>query len=575
MIKGGIGVKSEYNLLHEPWIIVRTKQQKTEKVSLIEALCNAHQYLDVAGETETQDASLRRLMLAVLFAVFLKYDAEGEARPIEKSADALRRWKSLWELKRFPVQPIRSYLEKYEGRFFLFDEKYPFWQIPNTLEPQIFKLDKKNQVSKLTGEVLKSGNSERLFSCRTAIDREGLDFDEAARWLVYINLWDDVSLKKGKAAEEKEKIEKENKGYKLPSARIGWMGQLGYIEAVGDNLFETLMLNLTLLKHGKERWSDDERPIWENEYFRTEERVPILLPDNPAALYTVQFRRPFLIRDGDKVTGYYIVVGDILDAKDALTEQQTLWKKGKDGTAYFPKIHTAGFQMWRDFSSIACFQEDQYRPGIVEWISLLQKDRKTTILSKEKVIRFRIISTTYDKKNKTSQVVQNTFSDSLVFHANLLSDLGRGWCIMIEGEIEKCEEAAKRIGALSMHLSKASGMNPTIGVTRNDRRTDMEKRRDADKMQFYSRIDILFRSWLQEPDALDAEDRRDKLQEEWHETARKTAIDLANAMVASAGPGAFTGRAVKEQDKTRYFSSPKAMNQFMQGIYSIYPKEKG
>ena len=34
----------------------------------------------------------------------------------------------------------------------------------------------------------------------------------------------------------------------------GWLGKLGYIQAQGNNLFETLMLNLTLLQDGVKLW---------------------------------------------------------------------------------------------------------------------------------------------------------------------------------------------------------------------------------------------------------------------------------------------------------------------------------
>lgn len=44
------------------------------------------------------------------------------------------------------------------------------------------------------------------------------------------------------------------KGKGLPSVGAGWLGKLGYIQAQGNNLFETLMLNLTLLKDGVELW---------------------------------------------------------------------------------------------------------------------------------------------------------------------------------------------------------------------------------------------------------------------------------------------------------------------------------
>ena len=63
-----------------------------------------------------------------------------------------------------------------------------------------------------------------------------LGFAEAARWLLYINAFDDTSAKP--------------KGKGLPSPGVGWLGRLGLITGVGNNLFETLLLNLVLIKDG-------------------------------------------------------------------------------------------------------------------------------------------------------------------------------------------------------------------------------------------------------------------------------------------------------------------------------------
>ena len=72
----------EFNLLTEPWIRVRLRDNTVREVSLTEALVSAQDYADLAGEMHTQNAAVLRLLLAVLFTVFSRVDAKGESRPL-------------------------------------------------------------------------------------------------------------------------------------------------------------------------------------------------------------------------------------------------------------------------------------------------------------------------------------------------------------------------------------------------------------------------------------------------------------------------------------------------------------
>ena len=55
-----------FNLIDEPWILVRKNSGETTEVSLLDALTHAHEYDALAGELPTQDVAILRLMLAVL-----------------------------------------------------------------------------------------------------------------------------------------------------------------------------------------------------------------------------------------------------------------------------------------------------------------------------------------------------------------------------------------------------------------------------------------------------------------------------------------------------------------------------
>lgn len=69
----------EFNLLTEPWIRVRLRDNTVREVSLTEALVSAQDYVDLAGEMPTQNAAVLRLLLAVLFTVGCK----GSAPPAD------------------------------------------------------------------------------------------------------------------------------------------------------------------------------------------------------------------------------------------------------------------------------------------------------------------------------------------------------------------------------------------------------------------------------------------------------------------------------------------------------------
>lgn len=60
----------EFDLLTEPWIRVRLKDNTVQEVSLTEALVSAQDYVDLAGEMPTQDAAVLRRCWRCCLSVF-------------------------------------------------------------------------------------------------------------------------------------------------------------------------------------------------------------------------------------------------------------------------------------------------------------------------------------------------------------------------------------------------------------------------------------------------------------------------------------------------------------------------
>ncbi|MFQ9792821.1 MAG: type I-E CRISPR-associated protein Cse1/CasA [Acutalibacteraceae bacterium] len=424
----------EFNLLDEPWIKVMKRDGTIDEVSILTVFEQAHLYTDLAGELATQNVAVLRLLLAVLHTVFSRVDEHREDAPIEETDDALERWGALWNANCFPIEPIKAYLHTQHEKFWLFHPERPFGQALSAAKGTEYS------AAKLIGELSESSNKIRLFPPRTGKDKTEISYAESARWLLYVNGYDDTSAKP--------------KGKNLPSPGAGWLGKLGLITAKGKTLFETLMLNLVLLKEDYEPWEPNV-PAWELPKAREGERVEITIPDNPAALLTLQSRRLLLERNNDKVTGYRLLGGDFFSRENAFNETMTVWKsvmeRGTSTGQYQPKRHDSSKQMWRDFASIVEQNDTKHLPGIVTWMNQLQKAK---LLDKHQMVCFSIASVQYGDKDF---FVTDEFSDSLTFYAELLTDAGEIWRTLALNEIQRCDQIANIVGRLARDLVKSAG----------------------------------------------------------------------------------------------------------------------
>ncbi len=212
-----------YNLLDEKWIQVLLKNGGgVKKVSLKEVFSNAGDYYDLAGEMKTQDFAVLRVLLAVLQTVFSRFDSEGnpydfleideETFTQKEPADwedlddedpFFETWLSLWEKGEFP-EIVQDYLEAFRDRFYLFDDKYPFYQItPDEMEELVEDKSKKNIRSKndidgktygrlLNRTISESQNKIAIFApvrgeqlkYDNVKEKDKLYNDQLARWLI-------------------------------------------------------------------------------------------------------------------------------------------------------------------------------------------------------------------------------------------------------------------------------------------------------------------------------------------------------------------------------------------------------
>lgn len=556
-------METEFNLLDEKWILVRKSDCTTDELSLTDALLRSHEYTALSGELPTQDVSILRLLLAVLHTVFSRYTPEGEYKPVSSANEAMRRWKTLWDGGKFPEKPIREYLESQHEKFWLFHPERPFYQTKAAEKGTEY------MASKMNGVLSESSNKVRLFSSCAGKSKDTLTYSEAARWLLYVNSYDDTSAKASQESKSKEN--------KLPSLQAGWLGKLGLITVRGNSLFETLMFNFIVVEpSNREIWAD-EKPTWELEKPREKERCEIATPDNLAELYTIQSRRLILKHENNSVTGYSLLGGDFFDKVDAFIEPMTVWGKVKESEKtqiqFQPRRQNSSVKMWREFASVFASSDGMRLPGVVSWIRQIRR------IDKKRYSCFNIASVQY---GGSDYFVNDIFSDSLTFHTDLLTEVGKRWQESISEEVGKCEDIARKLGKLAADIEIAAGSSPK----------DAPKSATVSHVQeqYYYEIDVPFREWLLsiDPEWESGSHEEHECIRKWHEISRKIAESLGKELVNSAEASAVVGRFIEVKDKTTtknknnenggkrrvYLSAAGAFSKFMYSINFIYPKEE-
>ncbi len=210
-----------FNLVTEPWVSCLTLSGDPAELGLRETLVRAHELREVSGESPLATAALYRLLLAVLHRVHGPADEDA--------------WLDLWQAGRWPSEPLDAYLARWALRFNLFGER-PFLQrADGRVRPK--------SVASLLPEVA-SGNNPTLFDHHVEERQLVLSPPQAARALVGALSFGLAGLSGLEA-----------KFTDAPCAR----GALFFAE--GDNLFETLCLNLVRYPWQGEAGVD--RPAWE------------------------------------------------------------------------------------------------------------------------------------------------------------------------------------------------------------------------------------------------------------------------------------------------------------------------
>lgn len=208
---------SSYNLLEEKWIDCIDLQGENRTLSLSDLILDAHHIHSLAGEFPIINTSILFMLNALLISVFRK---QGVAL-----SDG-RVWIDLFNAGRFEEGPFLDYFQSWRHRFNLFDDELPFFQ---TLIPE----EKEGQ---FTGTAMKlmphytggtGGNSATLFDHHTLEEGIALTPKRAAQFLLPAHYYGAGGRIMGRD---------------YFNVAFAAKGLVFFLQ--GENLFETLMLNL-------------------------------------------------------------------------------------------------------------------------------------------------------------------------------------------------------------------------------------------------------------------------------------------------------------------------------------------
>ena len=519
----------EYNLLDEPWIPVRLVDGTITDVGLLELLRRTTDIAELACELPTRSIAIQRLILAIAYRVATPRDARDWARQWDDGA---------------PTEQMIEYLERWRDRFYLFGGRFPFMQVADLRTA-------KDAVSGLEKLIADVPNGEQFFTTRHGRALACIPPSEAARWLVHAQAYDPSGIRSGAVGDSQVKG---GKGYPIGPA---WCGHLGLVWLKGQDLDETLVLNLipasTAALRGVDSSTEWGACSWEVSEPEISVRGDYSLLD-PAGtprelsiprLLTWHSRRIRLVGDSSGVTGVVLAQGDKLAPQEMrLYEPQSLWRystpqsKKFKTDVYMPRKFEAGRALWRNLPgtlpTVITVQgvDKQPKQEFLPSATLsfhYQLDNASIQTSYPKVMRIQAVGVTYGPQEST---FEDVYSDELTLSVAVMRVEREDLSAEIDRQVRLTEDVARDVGTLAANLARAAGES---GDGAGD------GARDRAKELFFSAVDNDFRAWLTQVDGL--ESARD-VGRRWEHTLRQHAMDIQTELVRGASSSAIIGRKV-------------------------------
>lgn len=505
-----------FNLIDDPWILAQRHDGAVATLSLTELFSDATEYARLVGDLPTQTLPILRLALAILHQA-----VDG---PADEAA-----WAALWKAERLPAGTISSYLDRYRPRFDLLHSATPFYQVAD--------LTTKKTEAGLAAFIADVPTGNPKYTTRAAEGLRRIGFGEAARWLVHCHAFDLSGIK---GAAEGDPRAKGGKSYPIGP---GSLGRLGAVHPEGDNLAQTLLLNLIpdefIEAAGAEIVAEDV-PVWERDPHgpAPEERSPENVPKGLRDLYTWQSRRLRLVFDDEGVTGALICQGDRLELRDQFgVEPMTAWRRSENQErqlkskkpVYLPRRHDPARNVWRGLAAALpaltggpANGDKAIAPLVTRWIGDVYTNG---LLERGRRIGYHVSGAAYGTQEA---VITDLIDDRLTVAAAVFDAEHRELAVAVADAVTDAEDAVRALAGLARDLARAAGDRDNVdgaGATAAE--------------SAYAALDAAYRAWLAE---LGPDTDTDRARTDWQRTVRDTVLDLAARLAAAGGPAAWKGR---------------------------------
>lgn len=532
----------QFNLIDENWILVLDESGNTDEISLKELFSNAQNYKALSGEMKTQDFAVMRIILSILQTVFSRFDENGNAYEYielddrfrqlndvdeddikEYKKDLKRTWKNLWESGEFP-SVINEYLEKYYDRFYLFDDKYPFMQVTENIIRENTKNKKGTDINikNINRTISESNNKVSLFAGKDSSRKNLTTQSELIRWIITFHGYTGTGDKTIFGSEK----------YEVSSSK-GWLFDIGGIYFSGNNLFETLMLNLSLV-HPNGYTQYMQTPSWEYSPREITDNL-LSLPscNNLSEIYTRYSRAIYINPQADLSKGFSFEVVKLpeINHQNQNLELMTTWKMNESGPnkgSFTPKKHKREVGLWRSFGLFALNPntKDMWKVGLMTHLESIKNiigDYNFTINS----------ISMEDDGNATSWVPVNEIYDYLNINDYVASDLSEnGWVVRIDDTVNETKEIVEVIYKRFLR---------EIKLVRNQQ-SDNFVEQNVENLYFL--LNDPFKKWIR---SINPDDSKDQKIEEWRSILERIVRAEVDKVLADANPRDYTGITIEEK----------------------------
>ncbi len=521
----------KFNLIDKPWIpCLMIETGKIELLGLSYTLTRAREIKEIADNSPLIVVSLHKLLLAILHRNFQT-----------KSYDD---WKNLWRKGFWDAEKLREYFDSdgCKDRFNLFDDERPFYQYPTVKSSAKGDEAKKNPLATLMQEKA-SGHNATLFDHNFEANQQTYPPEIAARYLI-----------------ARQSFSFSGTGCTYPfgffnSALINGFSVL----AVGNNLFETLALNLVRYPHRNTfpYRTDDDGDILDKPFWERDELIQATEKDSKGTnllgyldYLTWQSRRIKLIRDdsSENAKSCQLQQNFKLKESELFFDPFKVYGESKDRKAkkaYYTLDLKEDKSLWRDSHTI--FQ--QAKTDDKEWRNLFNHLGEI-----EKFITNGEIEG--EKKYSISifGIINNKASVLQWSHERLPLPLAYLKDTELLNKLEKSINCAEKFGGILRDSIKKLRKNLDEQAWKSSIRS--VKPQDKDKQEsklinllpampiYWSGLEVRFKKLLS-----DLPEKQEEAMQKWYRIVDKTAKDAFNQSVNSLGNSANELKAIAKADE--------------------------